>query len=100
MVDNSSVEYTRDNLRDMIMAEEDIPKTLKALGLFYVNTISDEDVEMIGNIAPVILEKLETGDIEEVIEVLEEANVPPVLLSVLRAQASIYAAKISDHQTQ
>ncbi len=95
-----SMEYTRDNLRDMIMAEEDIPKTLKAMGMFYINTISDEDVDMIAKVAPVILEKLQTGDIGEVVDMLEEANVPAPLLAILKVQAEVYATTISDNQTQ
>jgi hypothetical protein len=97
---DETVVYTRDTLRDLIMAEEDIPKTMKALGLFYVNTISDEDVEMINSIAPVILEKLQTGEMEDVINILEEANVPKPLLGLLRIQMGLYANKIGDHQAE
>ena len=94
------IPYTRETLRDMIMEEDQIPKTLKALGLFYVNTISEKDVKMINEIAPVILEKLESGKIEELITILEEQNVPAPLLALLRIQAGLYAQKISDDQTQ
>ena len=90
--------YTRETLRDLIMAEDQIPKTLKALGLFYVNTISKEDVEMINKIAPVILEKLETGEIEDIITILEKQKVPAPLLALLRIQAGLYAQKISHDQ--
>ena len=94
------IPYTRETLRDMIMKEDQIPKTLKALGLFYVNTISEKDVKMINEIAPVILEKLESGKIEELITILEKQNVPAPLLALLRIQAGLYAQKISDDQTQ
>lgn len=91
-------EYTRDTLRDLIMSEMDIPATVKALGMFYVNTISDEDVQMINKIAPVILEKLQEGRIDELIAILEVQGIPAPLLAVLKVQAELYASKISQHQ--
>ena len=92
-------EYTRDSLRDLIMGEAEIPGTVKALGLFYVNTISDADVEMINRVAPVIIEKLKTGEMEDIITILEDQGVPAPLLALLKIQVELYGKKISQHQT-
>lgn len=70
----------RERLTALVAQSQNVPRTMKAMAYFAVQTMSIEEVDKALSIADRVAPMVEAGDVEGIREVLNESGLPPAVM--------------------